>query len=402
MSTIDPLGDLGRGTAPRERREQRNPEEKLPTFDKKEMSETIFKQVIDDYSDRVFRGDLSESESSEAEAVTSSQEKRVGTFDSPTSGRKKEAQEPVKEQRKAKKKDKLLQEMLNEYNRRMGNFDNEEAIEFSTSESEGRDPQNAASSLERGKGKTVDFPTETTEPEVHWLDALDAENLTPTEYNARFDEKLREYDRNIKRIKEKRRQEAERFEAKPINLAAEVLANSRKLREQIRARKLKPERDQAEHERWKRDEMAKMREYDEGYRRNMAELREITSGAKSDDRGDASRRGAGGPQNIRPFAGGRRPFHNEPVGPQIPKKQGWTRHEPDELRQPNYEYYGSKKSTSASSDSRGAVSNRPLSFSDVIVNKPYSQNDEIVWSWKRIVVIVVTGMLLGAMWLELI
>lgn len=121
------------------------------------------------------------------------------------------------------------------------------------------------------------------------------------------------------------------------------------------------------------------------------------SKSESEDRaaGENAGAGAGAQLNIDPYADERRFFH-EAETPQTP----W-----EELRGQNespqpfiHELYRLKPSKDPAFVSKEAarIRNAPFWFSDIVVNDPYSKNDlDVIWSWKRIVIIVVMGILLA-------
>lgn len=122
--------------------------------------------------------------------------------------------------------------------------------------------------------------------------------------------------------------------------------------------------------------------------------------------------GAGG-KHIQPFAGGHLPFHNEPEGPLDATAKLQEQLDANEENKYKYKYKSSaarkvqkpldaikqdevKKSLPVP---KKAVQNSPSSASR---HDRHSQNDSAVtWSWKRALIILVTGMLLAAIILRI-
>ncbi|TEY35223.1 hypothetical protein BOTCAL_0594g00070 [Botryotinia calthae] len=120
--------------------------------------------------------------------------------------------------------------------------------------------------------------------------------------------------------------------------------------------------------------------------------------------------GAGG-KHIQPFAGGHLPFHNEPEGPLDAAEK--LQEQLDANEENKYKYKSSaakkvqkpldaikqdkvKKSLPVPKE---AVQKSPLSASH---NGPHFQNDyAVTWSWKRALIILLTGMLLAAIILRI-
>ncbi|ESZ98582.1 hypothetical protein SBOR_1032 [Sclerotinia borealis F-4128] len=515
-------------------------EKSQPILD--DRAERILREVRRDFADRMRAYDVPDSDSSaspEEEMATDirsfveatrrkdarehaknhgkseeAEEEEVKRFDIASfnvSQRKRRARKEAKAKRKAERKEKLNEEILAEWARRLGKLAKEEESEFSTSESEGRDPPKAeskiASNLGKGVAKNVAAPTETTHTKVHWLDALDAQNLAPADYQSRLDEKIGEYDNQIGSIEEEGRKEETGSKATPSRCAEARAA----LRQQIKRMKAKlqgPNQEQEEHLSRQREEMLIQREYDEAFYRNQAAMDDLSSGDESVDardernmfgvlssRSSARRRpiqnepnrprslpeqlrtqsedtkrvdvendsdnadsaGAGAALNISSYAGGRRPFHNEPERSQDSSERlrkqredskrsnakdddandssdsagtgaGAALHknphagerrtlhsEPssahDSSKQPQKEnkHTTSKPSgdeqhgdTKSEKPSVPKVSQTyPVKFPDVGVHDSNSRSQEAVWSWKRMAIIILTGMLLGILGVHL-
>ncbi|KAB8303734.1 hypothetical protein EYC80_005117 [Monilinia laxa] len=138
------------------------------------------------------------------------------------------------------------------------------------------------------------------------------------------------------------------------------------------------------------DDGSKLSDKSEGEKEKESESEsEIEQESENESVGE----GAGAPLHMKPYTGGRRFFHNEAESPQILTEE---LREQSESTQPFiHELYRLKPSKDPTFASETAVRNALFSFSNVVVNNPFSKNDLAVWSWKRIVIIVVTGILLG-------
>ncbi|KAF7866798.1 hypothetical protein EAF04_005640 [Stromatinia cepivora] len=300
---------------------------------------------------RTYRLALSESsESSEEEKVTDFRsfvnvtrkrdarehargDRGEDSFDRPASdaseGRK-DSSIGAKIGRKDEENQKLKEDLLDEWTRRVEAMYEEEHIS-SDSESEGRDPPErllekvADLGGKKKKVEIVDPPTETTDEKegVHWLDALHAEKLSPSEFKARMDAKLQEYDRSYKSMQ---REDAERTaRTDQWRHLTKKIAAARKRRMELlarhaawnAARKRKPKA--SEYESAEEEQRAGQRRYNEAFYQNKANMDKVSSWGQWKDGDDhlVHNRGAagGGGERLRPSAGGRCPIHNEPHSP---------------------------------------------------------------------------------------
>ncbi|KAJ8057909.1 hypothetical protein OCU04_013091 [Sclerotinia nivalis] len=314
-----------------------------------EAKDRIMLEVKRDFAaqGRTYRLALSESsESSEEEKVTDFRsfvnvtrkrdakehargDRGEDSFDRPAfdaSEEKKDSSIGARIGRKDEENQKLKEDLLDEWARRLEGMLEEEHIS-SDSESEGRDaPERLlkkVADLEKKKKKVeiVDPRTETTDEKggVHWLDALHAEKLSPSEFKARMDAKVQEYDRSYKNTQ---REDAERTaRTDQWRHLTQKIAAAREQRMELlerhaawnEARKPKyPEYESAQEK-----QRARQRRYDLAFYQNKANMDRVSSWGQGNDGDDhlVHNRGAAGGDGGRHSAGGRCPIHNEPRSP---------------------------------------------------------------------------------------
>ncbi|CAD6449839.1 e85bc753-5e36-41d2-8bce-26a06ac6fdcd-CDS [Sclerotinia trifoliorum] len=310
--------------------------------------ERIMREVKRDFAaqGRVYRLALSESSESSGE------EKLTDTRSSVDVTRKRDAKEHAKKDRgehsvdrpdfdasegskdssieaKIRRRDdenqKLRDDVLDEWSRRVEATYEKEDFSSDSENEEQDDPKSLLKKVaelekKRKKVEIVDSPTETTDEkeEIHWLDALHAEKLSPTEFKARMDAKLQEYDRSYKNTQ---REDAERAArtAEWRHLSEEIAAaRERRMQtlELFEAWKEAQKPKSPVHESAQDKQRAAQMRYDLAFHRNKAFM-EVASSLGRGSKGDNNlvHKGAEGGSGAHPSPGGKCPIHNEPHSP---------------------------------------------------------------------------------------
>ncbi|QSZ34121.1 hypothetical protein DSL72_005709 [Monilinia vaccinii-corymbosi] len=272
--------------------------------------------------------------------------KRFDTAAIAASRRKKEARREAKAKRREEGQEKLFQEVIDEYLSRLeiSDEEKEEPDNLSTPEAEERDPPEEKSRMVSDLGKEEESMEE--EQRKYLSKRWTKERITD----------LRKRAQNLKAL------EAQR---------------------QIR--------EPDEYTMKKRAEMNWRAEYDQAFYRNTAAMRKGLQEAPSEDAKEDEKIGAGAGA-----AGGRRFIHNEAESPQSST---------EELREQSkstppfiYDTHRLKTPQDSTSVPEGAVQNYPFPSSNAGVNDPSFQNDvDVMWTWKRTAIFIVTGVLLGAL-----
>lgn len=306
-----------------------------------------------------------------------------------------------------------------------------------SSESEGQDSPKDYSV----KIKTQEALSDPDLSHIDWLDALDAEHLPYEEYHARLDAKVKEFDADNRRLEEELRQldidqESEEKASKPSDKDPLSLEELGKFIEQYgrisnrgkyksskgKEKQDKEKEEEKEYSTRQKMDMETQREYDAAHWKNMAMMKKMGANvfgrtgqggrksvyfqptAESDD-GSADEHtgaGAGSSSRILPWASARKPTPETETSQQQQQQQQEQPQTQPPLRgkslleqMPGYGYPSPEDPDFIPKD---AVRNWPFSFSRVVVNDPFFADRGLVeWTWWRVVIFIVTGMVLGAL-----
>ncbi|RAL61607.1 hypothetical protein DID88_009645 [Monilinia fructigena] len=242
--------------------------------------------------------------------------KRLDFVASTASQLKKGARREAKAKERREGKDKLIQEVVDEWSRRMDILDGVKEVpgNFSNSQSEEQDPPKdkfkSISNIGEGRFKIVDSSTATKQHKKDQLDALEVEEAARAERDTLMDEKIRSFRQETNLPRE----EGSKEEDLPKPLADKKWTVLHKRWRDLEARRA--QRQIPEPELGEQDDDSKLSDKSEDKREGESE-----SESEHESEDESVGEGEGASLNIKPYAGGRRFFHNEAESPQIPTEE---------------------------------------------------------------------------------